>query len=188
MKKPAPPNVPGKPHTWLITALLATISVSYVVFIFLPVQKSIRLMSAELQQKRQELVQAQSLARPIDYAKQRLGETREVCLQWREGAPTPADLALHFASVTKHAEEAGVVIDSFSPQLASQMQVLAQHNITLQFHGEFSEVFDFLSRLERLPSAIWFRNLQISQVQAGKETLRAELTLTIFVDRSDNTD
>lgn len=188
MKKPAPPAASGKPHTWMITALLAAISVAYVVFIFLPVQNSIRLLSAELQQKRQELVQAQSLARPIDYARQRLGETRDVCLQWKEGAPTPEDLALHFASVTKHADEAGVEIERFDPQLAAQMQVLAQHNITLQFHGEFPAVFDFLSRLERLPAAIWFRNLQISQAQAGKEILRAELTLTIFVDHSDNTD
>jgi Tfp pilus assembly protein PilO len=187
MKKQTPPAVGRKPRTWLITALLAAVSVAYVVFVFLPVQKSIRLLSAELQQKRQELVQAQSLARPIDYARQRLEETRVVCQQWREGAPTPADLALHIASVTRHANEAGVDMERFDPQLAAQMQVLSQHNITLQFHGEFSEVFEFLSRLERQP-AIWFRNLQISQPQAGGETLQAELTLTIFVDHSDNTD
>jgi len=188
MKKQSPPTTPGKPRTWLITALLAAVSVAYVVFIFLPVQRSIRQLSAELQQRRQELVQAQSLARPIEHAKQRLAETREVCLQWQEGAPTPSNLAIHFASLTRHAEEAGIVIERFDPQLAAQMQVLSQHNITLQFHGEFEHVFEFLTRLERLPVAIWFRNLQVSRTQAGDATLQAELTLTIFVDHTDYSD
>lgn len=188
MKKQTTPGTPGKPRTWLITALLAAVSVAYVVFIFLPVQRSIRQLSAELQQKRQELVQAQSLARPIAQAKQRLAETREVCLQWQDGAPTPSNLANHFASLTKHAEDAGVVMERFDPQLAAQMQVLSQHNITLQFHGEFASVFEFLTRLETLPTAIWFRNLQVSQAHPGDVTLQAELTLTIFVDHSDYSD
>ena len=86
MKKSSQSTAAGKPHTWMITALLAAISVAYVVFVFLPVQRSIRLLSAELQQKRQELVQAQSLARPIA-ACQASGwtQTREVCLQWQDG-------------------------------------------------------------------------------------------------------
>ena len=188
MKKATPAATPGKPRTWLITALLAAASVAYVVFVFLPVQRSIRQLSAELQQKRQELVQAQSLTRPIAYARQRLAETREVCLQWQEGAPTPGNLAIHFASFTQLAEDAGVVIERFDPQLSTQMQILAQHNLTLQFHGEFPQVFEFLSRLESLPAAIWFRNLQVSRVQPGDATLQAELTLTIFVDQSDNSD
>lgn len=188
MKKASSPSTPGKPRTWLITALLAAASVAYAVFIFLPVQRSIRALSAELQQKRQELVQAQSLARPIAQAKERLSETREVCLQWQEAAPTPPNLALHFASLTHHAQDAGVVIERFDPQLAAEMQVLSQHNVTLQFHGEFAQVFEFLSRLENLPATIWFRHLQLSQAQPGSATLQAELTLTIFVDHSENTD
>jgi Tfp pilus assembly protein PilO len=188
MKRQIPKTASGKPRTWLITALLAAVSIAYVIFIFLPVQRSIRELSAELQQKRQELVQAQSLSRPIVHAQQRLAETREVCLQWQAGAPTPSDLAIHFASLTKHAEDAGVVMERFDPQLAAQMQVLSQHNITLQFHGEFPGVFEFLTRLEKLPAAIWFRSLQVSQAQPNDATLQAELTLTIFVDHSDYSD
>lgn len=188
MKKQSSHPAPRKPRTWLITALLAAVSVAYVIFIFLPVQRSIRELSAELQQKRQELVQAQSLARPIAHAKQRLAETREVCLQWQAGAPTPSNLAIHFASLTRHAEESGVVMERFDPQLAAQMQVLSQHNVNLQFHGEFPAVFEFLTRLEKSPATIWFRRLQVTQAQPGDSTLQAELTLTIFVDHSDYSD
>jgi Tfp pilus assembly protein PilO len=187
MKKPSPP-APGKPRTWLITALLAAISVAYVVFVFLPTQRSIRLLSAELQQKRQELVQAQSLARPIQHAKERLQQTREVCLQWQEGAPTQGTLAIHFASLSRQAQEAGVTIERFDPQLAAEMQVLSQHNVNLQFQGEFAHLFDFLSRLERLPAAIWIRSVQVSVAPDDTATLQGELTLTIFVDRSDYSD
>jgi Tfp pilus assembly protein PilO len=185
MSKPSAPPPTGRPRTWLITALLAAVSVAYVVFVFLPVQRSIRSLSAELQQRRQELVQAQSLARPIEQAKSRLAETRNVCLQWRQSAPTPATLATHYASLTQHAADAGITIERFDPQLAAEMQVLSQHNVTLQFHGEFAQMFDFLTRLERLPAAIWLRNVQFTVGQQESETLRGELTLTIFVDHSD---
>ena len=183
-KSPLSPQ-PGKPRTWLITALLAAAAVAYVVFIFLPLQKSIRQLSSDLQEKRQQVVQAQGLTRPITQAKQRLVDTRNVCLQWKEAAPSPGELAAHFASLTQQAQDAGIAIERFDPQLAAELHILSQHNVTMQIRGEFAHVFDFLGRLERLPAAVWFRDVRLTMNEQPSQTLQGELTLTIFVDRTD---
>lgn len=188
MKKHPHASPPGKPRTWMITALLAAAAVAYVVFVFLPVQVSIRSISAELQEKRQQVVQAQSLTRPITQARQRLVETRNVCLQWREGAPTPRDLAQHFASLTQQAQDAGVAVERFDPQLAADLAVLSQHNVIIHFRGDFARVFDFLARLERLPAPVWIRDVRLGTGEAAATDLQGELTLTIFVDRADYSD
>jgi hypothetical protein len=162
--------------------------VAYVVFVFLPVQASIRTLSADLQEKRQQVVQAQSLTRPIVQAKQRLGETRNVCLEWRKGAPTPRNLAEHFASLTEQAEDAGIAVERFDPQLAAELAVLSQHNVIMHFRGDFAQVFDFLARLEQLPAPVWIREVRLGTGEAAARTLQGELTLTIFVDRADYSD
>ena len=73
--------------TWLITALLAAVAVAYVVFIFLPCQRSIDVLQAQVQERSQQILQAQSLARTVAQARVRLAATREVSQQWRADAP-----------------------------------------------------------------------------------------------------
>jgi hypothetical protein len=68
------------------------------------------------------------------------------------------------------------------------MQVLAQHRVTVHFHGTFKQVFDFIRRVEELPATVWLPSLRVSADQQNGSTLRGELNLTIFVDRTDSAD
>jgi Tfp pilus assembly protein PilO len=187
MKKTSPQPA-GKPRTWLITALLAAMAVGYVVFVFLPLQKKIRVLRSDLQEKRQHVVQAQSLTGTIERAKQQLAHTREVSLSWQAGAPSAAELARHFANITQHARTAGVKVGRFEPQPAVEMEVLAQHTVNLHFQGQFQQAFDFIARLEQLPGSVWFRDVKLFVPDPTTPQLQGELTLTIFVDRADYAD
>jgi len=68
---------------------------------------------------------------------------------------------------------------------AVELNLLAQQNVTIQFHAPFSAVFDLLHRLEALPGTLWVRDLRLHASTEGSNKLRGELTLTIFVDRTD---
>jgi Tfp pilus assembly protein PilO len=175
----------GKPQTWLITALLAAGAVAYVVFVFLPLQQMIETLRGQVQERRQQIMQAQSLAGTVAQARIRLTSAREVGDQWRGDAPKQAQLITHFAHLTKQAEEAGVAIDRLDPLPAVELNLVAQQNVTMQFHAPFSAVFDLLHRLEALPGTLWVRDLRLHASTEGSNTLRGELTLTIFVDRTD---
>jgi len=185
MKRKITTRKASKPKTWLITGLLAAGAVAYVVFVFLPFQRSIGELRSQLQERRQQIMQAQSLGGTVVQARLRLASAREVAKEWRADAPRQAQLITHFASLTKQAEEAGVAIDRLDPMPAVEMHLIAQQNVTMQFHASFGAVFDLLRRLEALPGTIWVRDLRLHANSEVDNSLRGELTLTIFVDRAD---
>jgi Tfp pilus assembly protein PilO len=185
MKKKSPSRKSGPPKTWLITGLLAAAAVAYVIFIFLPLQRSIDVLQDQVQERRQQIMQAQSLAGTVAQARVRLVTARDVGQQWRADAPRQAQLITHYASLTQQAEQAGVAIDRLDPLPALELNLIAQQNVTMQFHAPFAAVFDLVRRLEALPGTIWVRDLRLHANSETDNTLRGELTLTIFVDRAD---
>ena len=188
MKKKTSAHYSGKPRTWLITALLAAVAVAYVVFVFLPAQHSINDLRADVQERHQQIMQAQSQIRTVALARKRLTETHEVSQQWRAHAPRHSELITHFASLSKQAEAAGVVIDRTDPSPAVEMHLIAQQNIVIQFQATFAATFDFLRQIEAMPGTIWIRNLRLEAMGETSNMIRGELTLTIFVDRADYSD
>lgn len=177
----------GKPKTWLITGLLGALAVAYLVLGFVPAQRRIRELRGQVEERRQQIVQLQSMLRAVQHARQRLGQAEEVCQQWRSLAPRPTQIAAQLARITHAAEAAAVAIDRLDPQPAVELNLLAQQHVALQFHGPFPAVFDWLQRLETLPGVLWIRDLKLLAQSENDSAPRGELTLTIFVDRSDYT-
>jgi Tfp pilus assembly protein PilO len=175
----------AKPKTWLITALLAAGAVAYVVFVFLPSQRKIAELRAQVHERRQQIMQAQSLAGTMVQARVRLAAAREVAKEWKAESPRQSQLFTHFASITRQANEAGVVIDRLDPLPAVELRLIAHQNVTMQYHAPFAAVFSLLQRLEALPGTLWIRELRLNAHSENDNTLRGELTLTIFVDRAD---
>jgi Tfp pilus assembly protein PilO len=173
------------PKTWLITGLLAAAAVAYVVFIFLPLQRSIVVLQGQVQERRQQIMQSQNLAGTVAQARVRLTSARDVGQRWRADAPRQAQLITHYASLTQQAEQAGVAIDRLDPLPAVELNLLAQQNVSMAFHAPFAAIFDLVRRLEALPGTIWIRDLRLQANGENENTLRGELTLTIFVDRAD---
>jgi Tfp pilus assembly protein PilO len=173
------------PKTWLITGLLAAGAVAYVVFVFLPFQQKINALQAQVQERSQQIMQAQSMTGTVAQARLRLAAAHEVSQQWKSQAPKQSQLITHFASLTQQADAAGVVIDRLDPLPAVEMNLIAQQNVTLQFHATFAAVFDLLDRLESLPGTMWVRDVRLQAGTTNDSVLRGELTLTIFVDRAD---
>jgi Tfp pilus assembly protein PilO len=185
MKKKFASNKASAPKTWLITALLAAASIAYVVFVFLPLQRSINALRQQVHERRQQIMQAHSLAGTVAQARVRLTAAQEMSREWKATAPRHSQLITHYASLTQQADEAGVAIDRLDPLPAVELNLIAQQNVTMQFHGPFAAVFSLLKRLEGLPGTLWVRDLRLHANSETDNTLRGELTLTIFVDRAD---
>ena len=185
MKNQVSKRKTAKPKSWLTTALLAAMALAYLFFVFLPGQHSIGELRAQVQERHQQIMQAQSITRTVALAKDRLAAAQQVGQQWRADAPHSSELISHFASITQQAEAAGVAIDRFDPLPAVELNLIGMQSVTLQFHAPFSPAFDLLTRLEKLPGTLWVRDLRLQGAAETDQALRGELTLTIFVDRSD---
>src|SRR5438094_6284539 len=99
MKKKTFARKSGKPKTWLITGLLAAAAIAYVIFIFLPLQRSINRLQQQVQERRQQIMQANSLAGTVAQVRVRLASAREVSNQWRSKSPRHSQLITHYASL-----------------------------------------------------------------------------------------
>ncbi len=185
MKKQASKRKSGMPKSWLRTGLLAAAALAYLFFVFLPGQQSIGELRAQVQERHQQILQAQSLKRTVALARERLEAARDVGEQWRADAPRHSELISHFASITQQAEAAGVAIDRFDPLPVVELNLVGMQSVTLQFHAPFAAAFDLLTRLENLPGTLWVRDFRLHGAGENGQSLRGELTLTIFVDRSD---
>ena len=184
MKKKSFTRSRGKPQTWVITLLLAVVAIAYLIFIFVPGQRSIGRLRSQFQERRQQIMQAQTLLSTVDHARRRLTETRSVSETWRSVAPRHSAMITHFASLTQQAQSAGVVIERLDPLPAIELNLLAEQDVTMQFNAPFNAVFDFLTRLESLSGTLWIRKLRLHSSGTTEGRLQGELTLTIFVDRS----
>lgn len=172
--------------SWLVTAVVATLAVLYTLFVFLPTQRK----TAALKSKKYELMQyvANRLKthEKIEQARARQTQIELVSLDWSRNAPSLGEMGRMLSSITQQARQAGVTLQKFDPEPQVKLQTVAQQPIAVSLEGDFAQVFDFLQRLESLPHRVWITNLTLSPATEDAQTLRAEMTLTIFADLDEN--
>jgi Tfp pilus assembly protein PilO len=176
-----------QPRSWLITGLLATGALAYLLFGFLPGQRSISRLRSQVNERQQHILQAHGLIGPLEQTAQQLSRIRTVSETWHADSPNHQELAGHMARLTAAARTSNVALERFDPQAAVELATLSQHAVNVQLQGEFTGIFEFLRQVEQLPGSVWVRDLRLTAQPSGS-TVQGELTLTIFVDRSDSAD
>ena len=177
-----------QPNTTLVTALLGATAIAYLFLLFMPAQRAIANLRQERNEKQQQILQSTSLAIPLVQARQRLETTEQTASQWKQAAPSPSQIVATYARLTEAAQAAGLTLRRFDPQPAADRQVIGEHNLLLAWEGKFSQLFDFVQRVEGLRQTVWIRQLNVAADSEDSETLRGELSLTIFVDLAGNSD
>ncbi|QDU28782.1 Pilus assembly protein, PilO [Anatilimnocola aggregata] len=172
--------------SWAVTGLVAALAVLYTLFIFLPTQRN----ATKLRSKKYELMQYVSnqtkMSDKIEKALQRQRDIEVTTTNWLQQAPRAGDVGRNLSAITQHARGAGVIIQRFDPQPMVPLKVVAQQSISVALEGNFQQVFDFLERVETMPHRVWITNLTVSSASEDAQTLRAEMTLTIFADLAEN--
>lgn len=178
----------SKPPTWVVTLGVAIFAAAYVLLVFLPFQKSIAAMQRQLNDKRRQVVQSDQLLLPLANETERLAQIQQQTGQWEQFAPGPKELAAFYARLSEQANLANVPLLKFEPQSTRNLKSLQQHSVVLQVQGDFEQLFDFLTRIEKLPQTIWPTQLRLVQPEGGGASLQCEMTLTFFGDLAGSAD
>lgn len=181
-------DVRRAPRSWLITALLASLAIAYVAFVFVPQQQRIGALQSELHERRQHILQAHGLTLPVERATAHLAEVRAISQSWRDETPNSDDISHALAKISSLADAAGVVIERLDPQKPTEFETLAQHEFVVHLRGRFPELFEFVRHTEQLPGSVWISSFRLSTDPSTAPTVRGELTLTIFTDYADSSD
>jgi Tfp pilus assembly protein PilO len=176
------------PRSWLITALLASLAIAYVAFVFVPEQRRIGALQGELHERRQHILQAHSLTIPVERATEQLAKTHAISAAWREESIDSDEISHALAKISSLADAAGVAIERLDPQKPTELESLAQHEFVVHLRGRFPEMFEFVRHAEQLPGSVWISNLRLTSDPPTAPAVRGEMTLTIFTDYADSSD
>ena len=178
----------SKAPAWVVTLGITVSAAAYVLLVFLPFQKSIDHLRQQLHDKRRQVVEADQLLLPLASEAERLAEIHRHTEQWARQAPGPQELAAFYSRMSEQAHRANVPLLKFEPQPPRTLQTVRQHSVVLSVQGEFEQLFDFVTRIERLPQTIWPTHLRLAQPPGGSASLQCEMTLTIFGDHAGSAD
>jgi Tfp pilus assembly protein PilO len=174
--------------SWLVTCGVASLAVVYVLFVFLPTQRKAKQLKLKKYELMQYVANQLKTSEMIKQARERHAEVEQVTVAWRRHAPHVSELGRTLSGITQQARQAGVVLQRFDPQPQIPLQVITQQPIQVALEGDFAQVFDFLQRIETMPHRVWISNLTLSPASEDGQTLRAEMTLTIFADLAENSE
>jgi len=174
---------------WVVTLGIAVAAAAYVLFVLLPFQKSITKLRQQLRDKQLQIVQSDQLLLPLANETQRLAEIRQHTDHWERHAPSPQELAGFYSRMSEQAHHSGIQLKKFEPsQSPRRLQSLRQYDVALSVQGDFEQLFEFLTRLEKLPQTVWPTHVRLAQPEGGGASLHCDMTLTIFGDLAGSAD
>lgn len=177
-----------KPNSLILTALISGTALVYAVFVFMPMQKSIAGIRADLASQRNEILELGSLENEIVDLERRISAVRATIESWQEHAPTPQQTATFIGVVSQLAQHAGANVERITPRSVVKMAALRQHPADLTVDGDFGQIAEFLRLLERRPETIWITRLDLTASGEAGANVRCELSFTVFTDNPGDSD
>ncbi len=173
---------------WMVILPLAAGAVAYLVFVFLPCQRTAAELQSELREKQEYLTYAGSVGTALAASEEELQAARHYRDQRRAHAPSMSHVSDLFAKIHSVERESGVHTIRFDPQPLEAKQYVSIMPLSVECVGSFFEVCSLLRGLESLPADIWVRRLQLEKMAATGEDVQCWIDLAIFADNQDKSD
>jgi len=175
-------------QSWPVTLSLCGVAVAYVLFMFLPEQRSIGDVRDEVDTKRQFIAGAQMTDATIEVARKELEKTQDYCRQFANRLPSDAEFSSLLARINLAVKQAGVTTIRFDPQPATEYETLRQTGLSVAVRGSYGEIFDFVRRLETLSEVVWINELRFEAPQQAGQKLTCEVNMGFFVANAKESD
>ena len=172
--------------TLLLTSLVAAGAVAYVFLLFIPGQKAIGKIRAEHRQKQEAIVAAEKIILDAQGTNALLEKARDFKAKRNEITPTVDRIATVFATISNYTKLAGASIVRFDPQSPVRMASISQVPVVLTVEGGYQQIFSLLQKLDETPNPIWEKEVIIQANREKADSLRCQITLTIFADNRDS--
>jgi len=165
---------------------VAGIAAAYLLLVFVPGQRGIAELEAELAEKQDYVAGASDLAGAIAQTEEQLHKARAYNAAWTERAGALHRWPALYASIHDLATAAGTSPPRVEDHPIKTYQTLRRMPLALSCRGSFAEVFGLLERLEAYRAAMWEHDLKLTATGEDRETVQCELTLHVFAENSGN--
>jgi Tfp pilus assembly protein PilO len=170
----------------MVTVLSVAAVVGYVMFVFLPAQKSLNAKRRELQDKKQFIAGAQVKQAQAVQLDQQLKAARAHIEPWQRHAESARSPVIMWGEIASLASTAGVILHRVTPQDPTKYETFGQHTFAVEVEGTYSQIFTFLTGIESRPETIWVPKLGLKVSKENGETVQCALDIAVFADNPGN--
>lgn len=178
------PNV--RRGSWIVILPVAAVAVAYVVWVFMPGQRAIAELREKIKAKQDFIAEGEQRGRTLKQCKQILEKTHAYVTPCRKRIPEEKELGAIFGEIHELANGAGIHITRFDPQAPLALDTLRRIPINLGCTGSFGQVYEFLRKLEGMPTASWVVSVKIERSAKNEEDVQGEVALVIFCANSES--
>jgi Tfp pilus assembly protein PilO len=174
--------------TWLVTMPIAGLAAAYVWFLFLPGQKAIADLNAELQAKQATITGMPRSIAARQALEKELQEIESYQQAWEGCSSNSAEVANLFGQIAEAMKTAGIETTRFAPEAVVKYDRMQKIPLRIGFSGSFPQICDFLMRLEKINQRIWVEDFNLEKEGEKGDGLKCELNLAIFAGNSEKSD
>ncbi len=167
---------------WILTLSLAAIAIAYLTLVWNPGRRKIRETQEEIQTKRQFVTQAADMANTLTASEKELITAESAVKKWERSAPRNRDLPALFGRINALAQNSGLAVTRFDPEPFVVHEEIREIPISIDCAGMFSQVFEFLGAIEKLPESIWVDSLRLEKTKADGGNVKFQVNLVVFSD------
>ncbi len=175
-------------YQWAVTALLSSVALAYLFYVFLPQMHSIREIRLQLSSKHDAVAQESKLSPTVGTVRCELEATQRYVVEQEARLIRSDELPRMFGQISQIVNASGVKATRFEPQPAVAFENFRKVPITLSFDGSSLAVEQVIQRLESLPRTVWIEELKIDAPRENGETVKAELQLAVFINNREISD
>jgi Tfp pilus assembly protein PilO len=168
--------------SWLVTILLVAIAFVHIVFVYFPERRSLGRLRNEIDYRNRYINDAADAAKQLAEAQQELVEVKSYVDNWRNKAAAVHRLPVLYGDIYKLSKQTGTTATRFEPQIVVKLGTIRQIPIHMAFNGTFSEIFDFISSVEKLPQTIWIDSLRLDKTGKDGQHISGEVNIVVFSD------
>jgi Tfp pilus assembly protein PilO len=173
---------------WLLPLATVAVGIAYFVLLFLPNRRSIGELAEQVACKQQAVVQVAQGSQALLTTQKEIQRATAYVAVWQSALPREGSLARLFRRIGGLARSSHVSMTRMAPQEPLAMARLRRVSVLMGCTGSFSQIADFLQRLEKLPQSLWINDLRLEGSGKDGRFMKCEMTLEIFADNLEISD
>jgi Tfp pilus assembly protein PilO len=173
---------------WLLPLATVAVGIAYFVLLFLPNRRAIGELAEQVSCKRQAAVQVARGSQTLLATQKEIQRATAYVAVWQSDLPHGGTMAHLFRRIGGLARSSHVSMTRMAPQEPLAMARLRRVPVLMGCTGSFSQIADFLQKLEKLPQTLWINDLRLEGSGKDGKSVRCEITLEIFADNLEISD
>jgi Tfp pilus assembly protein PilO len=162
------------------TSLISALALAYIVIVFLPQQRAIAGLRAQLQEKQDFILQSERLRPVVETKTREVREAEAFVSVQQQRVPTVEQVPDVFGRISDHVRLAGVRNERFEPEPTADLGSFRKIPVRIAIEGSFTQLFALLHGLEDTTMPLWIEDLQILRDSENGASLECKVNLAVF--------